>query len=42
VESVNSPVVPGVTNIAGVVGNNAVDLTTYLGQVAIKINGVQV
>jgi hypothetical protein len=42
VESVNSPVVPGVTNIAGVVGNNAVDLTTYLGQVAIEINGVQV
>lgn len=28
-------------SVAGVVGNNAVDLTTYLGEVFVYINGVQ-
>jgi hypothetical protein len=37
----NPPNVPPIVNIAGIVGNNAVDLTSYLGNVYVEVNGVQ-
>jgi hypothetical protein len=37
----NPPNVPPIVNIGGVVGNNAIDLTSYLGEVYVEVNGVQ-
>jgi hypothetical protein len=40
IEGVNSFNTPGVTNIAGVVGNNAVDMIGYVGTAFVQIVGV--
>jgi hypothetical protein len=37
IEGLNTPPVPDVVNIGGVVGNNAIDLTSYLGQAFVYV-----
>ena len=41
IEGVNTPVVPGVFNVAGTVGNTAVQMTGFVGTAFVYINGVQ-